>query len=30
MLGIELGEVISDTIMGMREVAEDIGLKGNL
>ena len=29
MLGAELGEIISDVIMGMREVAEDIGLKGN-
>ncbi len=28
MLGVELGELITDTIMGMREVAEDIGLKG--
>jgi len=28
MLGMELGELIEDTIMGMREVAEDIGLKG--
>ena len=27
MLGIELPELISDTIMGMREVAEAIGLK---
>jgi putative nucleotidyltransferase with HDIG domain len=30
MLGMELPEVISDTIMGMREVAEEIGLKGNI
>jgi putative nucleotidyltransferase with HDIG domain len=30
MLGVELGELISDTIMGMREVAEEIGLKGNV
>ena len=30
MLGIELSELISDTIMGMREVAEEIGLKGNV
>ena len=30
MLGIELSEVINDTIMGMREVAEEIGLKGNV
>jgi len=29
MLGIELDELISDVIMGMREVAEEIGLKGN-
>ena len=29
MLGVELGELITDTIMGMREVAEEIGLKGN-
>ncbi|MFH1982322.1 MAG: HD domain-containing protein [Pseudomonadota bacterium] len=28
MLGVELGELITDTIMGMREVAEAIGLKG--
>jgi putative nucleotidyltransferase with HDIG domain len=28
MLGIELTEMITDTIMGMREVAEAIGLKG--
>jgi len=30
MLGIELPVLINDTIMGMREVAEDIGLKGNV
>ncbi len=29
MLGVELGDLITDTIMGMREVAEDIGLKGD-
>jgi putative nucleotidyltransferase with HDIG domain len=29
MLGIELPDLINDTIMGMREVAEDIGLKGS-
>ena len=29
MLGVDLGEMITDTIMGMREVAEEIGLKGN-
>jgi putative nucleotidyltransferase with HDIG domain len=28
MLDIDLTELITDTIMGMREVAEDIGLKG--
>jgi putative nucleotidyltransferase with HDIG domain len=28
MLGIELTEMITDTIIGMREVAEAIGLKG--
>lgn len=28
MLGVELDEVIEDTIMGMREVADEIGLKG--
>jgi putative nucleotidyltransferase with HDIG domain len=30
MLGIELPDLINDTIMGMREVADDIGLKGNV
>ena len=29
MLGMELGELITDVIMGMREVAGEIGLKGN-
>ena len=29
MLGVELSELITDTIMGMREVAEQIGLKGS-
>jgi len=29
MLGMELGELIEDVIMGMREVADEIGLKGN-
>jgi predicted hydrolase (HD superfamily) len=29
MLGIELSELIDDVIMGMREVADEIGLKGN-
>lgn len=28
MLGMELPDLITDTIMGMREVAEEIGLKG--
>ena len=28
LLGGDLTEIITDTIMGMREVAEDIGLKG--
>ena len=29
-LGIDLTELITDTIMGMREVAEEIGLKGSV
>jgi len=29
MLGVEIGELIEDTIMGMRDVADEIGLKGN-
>ena len=29
MLGVELSELITDTIMGMREVADSIGLKGD-
>jgi len=29
MLGMELGELITDTIMGMREIAEELGLKGD-
>jgi putative nucleotidyltransferase with HDIG domain len=29
MLGVEISELITDTIAGMREVAEEIGLKGN-
>jgi len=29
MLGVELSELIEDVIMGMREVAEKIGLQGN-
>jgi putative nucleotidyltransferase with HDIG domain len=30
MLGLELSELITDTIMGMRDVAAEIGLKGNV
>jgi len=30
MLGVDLTELITDTIMGMREVAEKIGLKGTV
>jgi len=30
MLGVELSELIDDAIMAMREVAEEIGLKGNV
>jgi predicted hydrolase (HD superfamily) len=30
MLGMDLTDLITDTIMGMREVAEEIGLKGTL
>ena len=30
MLGVDLGELITDTIMGMRDVADEIGLKGNI
>ena len=29
MLGVEIGELIEDTIMGMRDVADEIGLKGD-
>ena len=29
MKNVELSELITDTIMGMREVADEIGLKGN-
>ncbi len=29
MLGVEIAELITDTIAGMQEVAEEIGLKGN-
>jgi hypothetical protein len=30
MLEIELSELIEDTIMGMREVADRIGLRGEV
>ena len=30
MLGVDTGELITDTIMGMRDVADEIGLKGNI
>ena len=30
MLGMEISELIADTIAGMQEVAEEIGLKGNV
>lgn len=30
MLGVELDELIDDAIMGMREVADEIGLRGNM
>ena len=30
MLDLEISDLITDTIMGMREVAEEIGLKGSL
>ncbi|MGD8342687.1 MAG: HDIG domain-containing protein [Desulfobacterales bacterium] len=30
MMGVELSELITDTIMGMREVADEIGLKGHV
>ena len=30
MLGVQVSDLIADTIMGMREVAETIGLNGNL
>ena len=29
ILGIELGVIIADAIMGMREVADQVGLKGS-
>ena len=30
MLGVDLGALIQDTIMGMREVADAIGLRGTV
>ena len=30
MLGMDLSYIIDETIKGMRNVAEDIGLKGNI
>ena len=30
MLGVQVGDLILDTIMGMRDVAEEIGLKGSV
>jgi len=30
MLGMEIGDLITETIMAMRNVAEEIGLKGNI
>jgi putative nucleotidyltransferase with HDIG domain len=30
ILGVDLAELITDTIMGMRAVAQEIGLKGNV
>ena len=30
MLGVEISELITDTIMGMRDVADEIGLRGNI
>jgi hypothetical protein len=30
MLGLDVSELIEDTIMGMREVADAIGLKGDV
>jgi len=29
MLGVQVGDLIQETIMGMREVADEIGLKGS-
>jgi len=30
MLGMERGDLISETILGMREIADELGLKGNV
>ncbi|MEK6192910.1 MAG: hydrolase, partial [Deltaproteobacteria bacterium] len=30
MLGVQVSDLILDTIMGMREVADQIGLKGTV
>ena len=30
MLAVDLNDLITDTILGMREAAEALGLKGNL
>jgi putative nucleotidyltransferase with HDIG domain len=30
MLGVQVGDLIQETIMGMRDVAEEIGLKGSV
>jgi hypothetical protein len=30
MLGVQVADLILDTIMGMREVADQIGLKGSV
>ena len=30
MLGVELSQLIEDAIMGMRDVADEIGLKGQV
>ncbi len=30
MLGVELTDLITDTILGMRQAAEELGLKGDI
>jgi len=30
MLGMERGELISETILGMRDIADELGLKGQV